>query len=56
MYHLTADPLEQHNLAADPRYKDVRRELEKRLVQLSKEAGPDRMPVYEGIVNVLPKY
>lgn len=56
LYHLTADPLEQHNLAEDARYAEVRRRMERRYERLQREAGPDRMPVYEGIVNVLPKY
>lgn len=56
LYHLATDPLEQRNLAADPRYAAQRRALERRLERLSRAAGPDRLPVYEGIVNVLPKY
>jgi hypothetical protein len=30
--------------------------LERELQRISKAAGPDTMPVYEGITNVLPKY
>jgi N-acetylglucosamine-6-sulfatase len=56
LYHLAVDPLEQRNLANDPRYARQRRKLERELEKLSRQAGPDRMPVYEGIVNVLPKY
>lgn len=56
LYHLTEDPLEQHNLADDPRFARQRRRLERELERLSRQAGPDRIPVYEGIVNVLPKY
>jgi arylsulfatase A-like enzyme len=56
LYHLTDDPLEQHNLADDPRFARQRRRLERELERLSRRAGPDRIPVYEGIVNVLPKY
>ena len=33
-----------------------RLELERELEKQSKGAGPDSMPVYGGIVNVLPNY
>ena len=56
LYNLASDPLEQHNLIDDPAYARQRRRLEKDLDSLSREIGPDRMPVYEGIINVLPKY
>ena len=56
LYHLADDPFELRNLIDDPRYADKRRELERELARCSKQAGPDRMPVYQGIVNVLPKY
>ncbi len=56
LYHLTEDPLEQHNLADNPRFARQRQRLERELTRLSRQAGPDRIPVYEGIVNVLPKY
>ncbi len=44
------------NLIDDPRYATKRAELERELTRLSKAAGPDKMPIYEGITNVLPKY
>ncbi len=56
LYRLTDDPLEQSNLVDDPRYVRQRRRLERALEGLSRGIGPDRMPVYEGITNVLPKY
>jgi len=56
LYHLQDDPLEMHNLADDPQYAAKRRELERELARLSRQAGPDRMPVYAGITNMLPKY
>jgi N-acetylglucosamine-6-sulfatase len=56
LYDLRHDPLEMRNLAADPAWSKKRTELEHQLEDFSKAAGPDIMPVYEGIVNVLPKY
>jgi N-acetylglucosamine-6-sulfatase len=56
LYDLVRDPLEQHNLIADPRFAAQRRRLERDLEKLSRRIGPDSMPVYEGITNVLPKY
>jgi N-acetylglucosamine-6-sulfatase len=56
LYDLRVDHYEQHNLANDPRFARERQRLERELRKLSRKAGPDRMPVYEGIVNVLPKY
>jgi len=56
LYHLDADPHEMRNLIDDPNHATKRVELERELAQLSKEAGPDKMPVYQGITNVLPKY
>lgn len=56
LYHLTEDPLEQHNLIDDPRWAAQRKKLERELDKLSKQIGPEKMPVYEGITNVLPKY
>ncbi len=44
------------NLIDDPRYATKRAELERELSGLSKAAGPDKMPIYVGITNVLPKY
>lgn len=56
LYHLSADPLEQRNLVDDPRFASRRRSLERELDSLSRRIGPDRMPIYEGITNTLPKY
>ena len=56
LYHLTSDPLELRNRINDPAAAAKRAELEQELDRLSRTAGPDAMPVYEGIVNVLPKY
>ena len=56
LYHLTEDPLEQRNLIDDPRWVTQRKKLEGELDKLSKQIGPEKMPVYEGITNVLPKY
>ncbi len=56
LYNLKDDPDERRNLINDPAFASRRRSLERELERLSKRAGPDRMPVYEGIVNVLPKY
>ena len=56
LYHLTADPLEQRNLAVDPAYRAQRDNLASELQRLSRDIGPDRMPIYGGITNVLPKY
>ena len=56
LYHLKDDPHELRNLVNDPTFAARRKALERELARLSRQAGPDRMPVYEGIVNVLPKY
>lgn len=56
LYDLEADPLEMRNLIDDPKRAKKRKELERELGRLSEEAGRDSMPVYEGIINVLPKY
>ena len=56
LYDLIRDPLEQHNLITDPRFASQRRRMEQGLERLSRRIGPDSMPVYEGISNVLPKY
>lgn len=56
LYDLRKDPLEMRNLANDPAWAKQRQALERELARLSRAAGPDVMPVYEGIVNVLPKY
>ncbi len=56
LYDLKIDPHEMRNLIADPGHAAKRAELERELARVSKAAGPDKMPVYEGITNVLPKY
>jgi len=56
LYHLTDDPHEMRNLIDDPSLAKRRAALERELARLSRQAGPDRMPVYGGIINVLPKY
>lgn len=56
LYNLKDDPYERRNLANDPAFAGKRKTLERELARLSRQAGPDRMPIYEGIVNVLPKY
>jgi N-acetylglucosamine-6-sulfatase len=56
LYDLRKDPLEMTNLIARPQFASQREKLERELVRLSKRAGPDVMPVYTGIQNVLPKY
>lgn len=54
LYDLKSDPYEMRNLIADPAHAAKRREMEQLLARVSKEAGPDHMPVYEGIVDVRP--
>ena len=56
LYDLKNDPHEMRNLIADPGHAARRAELERELARVSKAAGPDKMPVYQGITNVLPKY
>ena len=56
LYDLRNDPLEMRNLANNPDHATQRRALEQRLNELSKAAGPDRMPLDEGITNILPKF
>lgn len=56
LYDLRHDPLEMTNLVANPRFVGERTRLERRLDTLSERIGPDSMPVYKGIKNVLPKY
>jgi arylsulfatase A-like enzyme len=54
LYDLQADPYEMRNLIDDPRYAGRRLEMQRLLERVSGEAGPDRMPIYDGIVNVRP--
>ena len=56
LYDVQQDPHELRNLIDEPAHAATRRELERRLADVSREAGPDRMPVYAGIVNVRPKH
>ena len=56
LYDLRADPHELRNLIADPKHATTRREMERLLDEVSRQAGPDRMPVYQGIVNVRPNH
>jgi arylsulfatase A-like enzyme len=58
LYHLKSDPLERHNLIDDPKYAGKVAELQAELERLLKETDgwPDKMPLDEGIKNILPKY
>jgi arylsulfatase A-like enzyme len=56
LYDLEADPHELRNLIDDPAYAAHRREMEQLFEAVSREAGPDRMPVYKGIRNERPRY
>jgi arylsulfatase A-like enzyme len=56
LYDLRNDPMELRNLASDAAHDDRRKSLEERLEALSREAGPDFLPLDEGISNVAPKY
>ena len=56
LYHLSVDPMEQRNLVGEPGFRAQRDNLASELQRLSREMGADRMPIYEGITNVLPKY
>jgi N-acetylglucosamine-6-sulfatase len=56
LYNLRRDPFEMTNLVNDPTTAKTRKRLHRELERQSRRAGPDPMPVYEGIVNVLPKY
>ena len=58
MYNLADDLEERHNLAADPQFTSVRRQLEGRLAEMLTAAGldgaKDKMPLDEGIKSELP--
>jgi arylsulfatase A-like enzyme len=56
LYHVASDPHELRNRIDDPTASAIRRRMERELVRVSRSAGPDSMPVYRGIINVLPKY
>ncbi|MFW6006531.1 MAG: sulfatase-like hydrolase/transferase [Bacillota bacterium] len=48
LYDLKNDPYEKNNLVTDPRYRDIRKDMQKRLVQNMKKAG-------EEVPKILPK-
>jgi N-acetylglucosamine-6-sulfatase len=56
LYHLKNDPEESKNLINDPKWAAKVKELQSVLVQLMAEAdaGPDRMPIDQGIKDQLP--
>jgi len=58
LYHLTPDPLEVHNLIADPAAAGKLAELKNEHDRLMRrhKAVPDHMPIDGGIINVLPKF
>ena len=58
LYDMLNDPLEMHNLAADPAAAGKLKELKKEHARLMRrhKAVPDRMPLDGGIINVLPKF
>ena len=56
LYDLNADPHEMRNLITEDTGKAQARKLERELQSLMKKHGADRMPMDEGITNVLPKY
>jgi len=56
LYQISTDPYELLNRINDPAAAAIRKTLERELERQSRRAGPESMPVYEGIVNVLPKY
>jgi N-acetylglucosamine-6-sulfatase len=58
LYDLSRDPGELHNLAADPQFAPIRRQLEEKLAAMLTAAGlgggKDKMPPDEGIKSELP--
>jgi N-acetylglucosamine-6-sulfatase len=56
LYDLQADPYELRNLINDPAHAETLATMQRLFDETSRDAGPDRMPVYEGIVDVRPKY
>jgi arylsulfatase A-like enzyme len=58
LYHLKTDPLERKNLAGDVANAGKVKEMSALLDRLMKEHGalPDKMPLDDGIKNVLPKF
>jgi len=58
LYDLKNDPLEAKNLIDDPKQAEKLKELKAELWRLLKESDglPDKMPLDEGIKNVMPKY
>ena len=56
LYDLQADPHELLNLVSDPAHAETLTTMQRLFDETSRAAGADRMPVYEGIVDVRPKY
>ena len=56
LYDLRNDPLEMRNLAAEPAHQVRRKDLERRLAELSEAAGPDHVPLDEGIKDIAPRF
>lgn len=58
LYNVEFDPEERHNLATNPKYadvvKDMKRELERVMKSVGLTAANDKMPVDEGIKKELP--
>jgi arylsulfatase A-like enzyme len=58
LYHLSADPMEEHNLINDPGSAAKRGELQAEFsrLMLRHKADPDHMPLDDGVINILPKF